>query len=136
VIWIIGEQSNPSGRRTDQDTQARLAHLLDVPRDEMMDAVIWLNLFEYEGTRPERYVRLIEESAAPGDAILLLGRRVQRAFGLEEARELSIVVRSGGVGPTIVVVPHPSGLNRWWNDPDHVDDAAIVLRRIWGGHVR
>lgn len=133
MIWVIGESMSLGGSH--YDTQDRLADLLGVTRDAMLASVLWLNLFEYPGTNPKRYVRLIEEGAHPVDAVILLGRRVQRAFGLD-IQPLSIVRRNGGRGPTLIAVPHTSSLNRWWNDPDHVEDASIALRAIWGGHSR
>lgn len=134
MIWVIGERSNPTGRRSASDTQARLAALLGVDRDEMMRRVLWLNLFEYPGTTPELYVRMVEESIDKGDSVLLLGRRVQRAFGLALPSPMTVISRSSGA--KIVSVPHPSGLNRWWNDPDHVEDATMILRAVWGGTSR
>ena len=129
MIYVVGESLGSGG------TRRRLASMFEVPEDEMMDAVVWLNLYEYPGTRPERYVRLVEESAATEDAIVLLGRRVQRSFGLDGQDALTEIVRSGG-GPVILCLPHPSGLNRWWNDPAHVVAATEALRRIWGAHSR
>lgn len=29
------------------------------------------------------------------------------------------------------VFPHPSGVNRWWNDPDNTRRAERYLRRLW-----
>jgi hypothetical protein len=128
VIYVVGESLGSGG------TRRRLASLFEVSENEMMDAVLWLNLWEYPGTRPERYVRLVEESAEPLDAVVLLGRRVQRAFGLERQEALSTIVRSSGT--TILCLPHPSGLNRWWNDPAHVREATEALRALWGAHSR
>lgn len=128
MIYVVGESLGSGG------TRRRLAALFEVPEAEMMDAVLWLNLWEYPGARPERYVRLVEESADPTDAIILLGRRVQRAFGLEQQEPLTTIVR--GSGTTILCLPHPSGLNRWWNDPAHVVEATTALRALWGAHSR
>jgi len=128
MIYVVGEKQGTGG------TRRRLAALLGVSVDEMMDAVVWINLWEYPGTRPERYVELIEDGARPRDAIILLGRRVARAFRLGDLRALGTVSRNAGHGPVIIALPHPSGLNRWWNDPDRLDDALIALRALWGTH--
>lgn len=130
MIWVIGERHGAARGATNE----RLAQLIGVSADQLMDAVLWLNLWEYPGTRAERYVRLVEEAADDRDAIVLLGRRVQHAFGLDHAAPFSTVTRNAGRGPVIISIPHPSGLNRWWNDPDHQDDAAIALRAVWGSH--
>jgi hypothetical protein len=128
VIYVVGEKQGSGA------TRRRLAALLGVPVETMMDAVVWINLWEYPGTRAERYVRLIEEGAEPRDAVILLGRRVTKAFGLGSLRALGTVSRNAGRGPIIIALPHPSGLNRWWNDPDRLDDAGIALRALWGTH--
>lgn len=63
--------------------------------------------------------------------VMLAGRRVARSFRLPGARtrdyfetieECSVVA-----GYPVVVVPHPSGLNHWWNDP--------VNRRLAKGYL-
>jgi len=124
MIWVVGEKQGAGG------TRRRLAELLGVDVPDLMAEVLWLNLWEYPGTKTERYVQLVEEATQPGDVVWLLGRRVQRAFGLPQEPALTTIERSAG--STMLCLPHPSGLNRWWNDPDHVDDATIVLRALWG----
>lgn len=130
MIYVVGESLGSGG------TRRRLASLIGVSRDELMDAVLWLNLWEYPGTRVERYVRLVEESAEPGDAIVLLGRKVSSAFGLDDVPPLGRVVRGSGAGPVLLCLPHPSGLNRWWNDPGNVESAETSLRELWGTYRR
>ncbi len=64
------------------------------------------------------------------DLLVLLGGRVARAFGVR-----------GPYGPKfgrmtvpgLVVVPHPSGLCRWWNDPNDVRRLRRCLSRVLGG---
>ena len=60
----------------------------------------------------------------PGGS-LLCGRRVAAAFGLANApyfawRDVD--------GRRVAVIPHPSGVSRWWNDPANVDAARSFLR--------
>lgn len=31
----------------------------------------------------------------------------------------------------VAVVPHPSGVNRWWNEPANVEAAGRFLRELW-----
>lgn len=45
--------------------------------------------------------------------VLLAGHRVSRSFGIRELVYFETMMVSGGV--EFVVVPHPSGVNRWWN---------------------
>ena len=50
---------------------------------------------------------------------VLLGANVCRCFGLPFEPINSYPSELG----TIFVLPHPSGLNRWWNDPQNLSDA-------------
>lgn len=131
VIFVVGERhGSESGQ-----TSTRLAALCGVDQALFMDSVLWLNLWDVPGTRAERYVRLVEEGARHNDAIILLGKDVQHAFGLD-LEPLGEVIRAAGLGPTVVAVPHTSGRNLWWNDPDHRAEGERLLRRIWGSHAR
>lgn len=63
------------------------------------------------------------------DLVMLAGRRVVDAFGVELLGTVSECCGSevdlGGVAG--LVLPHPSGLCRWWNDPENV---AEFRRRV------
>ena len=50
------------------------------------------------------------------DLVVLVGKRVAKAFGIDGAVYFGAYTWSPH-GPTYYVVPHPSGVNRWWNDP-------------------
>lgn len=130
MIVVVGESPGRGRSRT------HLARMLDLSEEVMMTDVVWINIWDQPYSNERRYVEAIERMAEPGDAVLLLGRRVQRAFGLIHLAPLDTIARSGGLGPTFVAVPHPSGRNRWYNDPDHEEDARIVLRAIWRRHHR
>lgn len=67
------------------------------------------------------------------DLVLLAGWRVARAFGIQHGTKEYFVVdhecdRMGGL-PT-VVVPHPSGINRWWNDAGNQTIARMFLEGL------
>lgn len=67
-------------------------------------------------------------SASRGVSIVLLaGRRVSGLFGLGRAPYLK-VVRDGR--RRTAVVPHPSGVNRWWNDHGNVRRARRFFGRL------
>lgn len=46
-------------------------------------------------------------------AVVLCGKRVAGAAGLR----MGFLGRLGAQGRTLLLVPHPSGVCRWWNDP-------------------
>lgn len=49
-----------------------------------------------------------------GRRVLLAGKRVGVAFGI---REDYLVWTTHEAGFDVAVIPHPSGVNRWWNEP-------------------
>jgi uracil-DNA glycosylase len=49
-----------------------------------------------------------------GRRVIVLGRKVAAAFGLDSAGNYSWMDFAGG---RVMLVPHPSGRNRMWNDP-------------------
>lgn len=67
----------------------------------------------------------IEASVPPGGRVLLLGRHVARAFGFAGR---SFLRWHPSRRRSFAVVPHPSGVNLWWNDASNVESAAAFLR--------
>jgi hypothetical protein len=64
-------------------------------------------------------------------AVVVLGAHVARAFGIAYDPLAESIID----GTRHVVVPHPSGRCRWWNDPANVAAATSVVSRIteeWG----
>lgn len=62
----------------------------------------------------------------PPRRIVLLGRKVAAAFGFGAAAPPFSSMRAGEAA--IVLLPHPSGLCREWNEPGAFDRARAVLR--------
>lgn len=60
-----------------------------------------------------------------GRLVVLLGLRTARAFGVQAA----YFVRQRVACANVVVLPHPSGVNRWWNVPANAARARRFLRR-------
>jgi len=56
--------------------------------------------------------------------VLLMGRKVERAFGWH----MNYLQPNTWQGHIVMLFPHPSGVNRWWNDPDNVEHAAAMLK--------
>jgi hypothetical protein len=74
---------------------------------------------------------------APWSLIVLLGRQVQRAFGVVAADGFIETTAPSGPERWIVGIPHPSGRNALWNDQANVDHARKILRAVapeipWG----
>lgn len=82
--------------------------------------------------------------AHPGRVLVLLGVKVAGAFGLQDGHPFSAVGESYrdrystreaiamevGERPTYVLLPHPSGLNRAWNEPGAVERTRALMRRV------
>lgn len=60
------------------------------------------------------------------DVIVLCGRKVAEAFGV--GGEPPFTIYQGGYRPHLVLLPHPSGLNREWHKPGSIARARAVLR--------
>lgn len=63
-----------------------------------------------------------------GRHVILLGQRVADAFAFHWP--LLNWVSVGGV--TVAIVPHPSGKNLWWNEPENRSQARRFLRSAFG----
>jgi len=63
--------------------------------------------------------------------VVLVGAAVARAFGArvgELAWGHDPVLRA-----ELALLPHPSGVNLWWNLPTNVERARAFLRKLSGG---
>lgn len=82
--------------------------------------------------------RLAERESFPGGSrVVLLGRRVAEAFDVLDLAEFrshapgeSLGYKHRLGGNVVNVVPHPSGRNRWFNDPRNRDTYRAFWRRI------
>lgn len=71
----------------------------------------------------------IAAAAASGDRLILLGRRVCDAFELEYT-PFRIHEQFGSGPRRLLVLPHPSGLCRTWNDPMAAATARLVVASL------
>lgn len=62
--------------------------------------------------------------ALSGRRVVFLGKAVAAAFGVR-ANSLRWVEHRG---MTVAVLPHPSGVNTWWNNPDNRAAASAFMR--------
>lgn len=60
--------------------------------------------------------------------LILLGNRVAAQFGVKYRQWVFSTVRYGCSGHRMVILPHPSGKNRAWNDPLALRQAQAALR--------
>lgn len=102
--------------------------------------ITFYNLFEAE---PEKWSR--EEARESAERwclqygprlgndvpLLLLGTKVCDAFGIENPHWLEVYASQ--LWRPMVAVPHPSGLNRWYNDPENEERARRMLWAIGRG---
>lgn len=80
---------------------------------------------------PMREARARVDSLVPklaGNVVVLLGKRVAAAFGMKRPKYLERVKHRG---LDVVVLPHPSGVNRWWNDARNVHRASACMGLLW-----
>jgi uracil-DNA glycosylase len=123
---LVGEA--PNGRETpfSGPSGARLARLLRVdPLPALFDVA---NLLTDDEAAEGAGVALLRARAGALDTrrrvVLVAGRTAADGFGLGDAPFLTWrVVRKAAV----MVVPHPSGRCRWWNDPDAERSAERAL---------
>jgi len=129
--YVFGEAPGPSAGRPLSGARRRLGVLAGVGEDEMAQLFEWRNLLdEWPGYGPgggsefpSRAARQAAQELALSGAErrIYLGRRVAGAFGFHG----EWLVWRGRES----VCPHPSGLNRWWNDPENVGRAREFWRR-------
>lgn len=130
-VLIVGEA--PGGRNAGGLTRKRISELAGRPWEDWAD---WVNLLdEYPG--PGRYKgsawngAAARQGAASLDAsgyesVVLLGRRVASAT-LPGGAGFPFFRWTEWRGARAVVIPHTSGIVRWWNDPENVRAAARFL---------
>ena len=77
-----------------------------------------------EGRRRAAGIKRNIQDDLRGRFVFLMGRKVEKCFGWGQHDFLRIYVWHQS---DIIIFPHPSGVNMWWNEPDHVDAARAVL---------
>ena len=129
MIYVIGEAT---GSGQGYSSSHRMADMLGVSREEFLREVVWINMFDQPFSDPSKLVGVVERAANPqSDAIILLGRKVATAWHMEDMKPLAFIKRHGGMGVSVLILPHPSGLNRWWNKRDNAELARIELNAVW-----
>jgi uracil-DNA glycosylase len=113
-----------------------VAKLLGVDYDAMFGQHTFVNVVdEFQGKigkkgdvfEPSKVDAMakIAEPASFTCGIVLCGKAVARAFGLKKQPYLDWFRLHG---KPAMVLPHPSGINMWWNDPKNKTSAQKRLR--------
>lgn len=155
-LWIVGQAPARSGdgRPFTGPSGDRLVRLMGLDSyDEMTD------LFQLDNLITEKQMRKIGDRAGdqfdkrlglagaqriinrlPMDFILIAcGNRVvdrfrvatgSRGWGLEKLEYFQYKIWIPQTIGHIILIPHPSGANRYWNDPENVDRASESLRSL------
>jgi len=86
--------------------------------------------FEFDLAAAREEAKRLRQSGVLRDRpVVLLGHRVADAFGVRLTMKYFHGCPSGQ-GGMLWLMPHPSGLNRWYNDPDNVKEASGFLRGL------
>jgi hypothetical protein len=137
VITIVGQA--PSRRLNERALDCpgsgdRLAALCGIPRAEMLARCRAVNLLaRWPGKSGKgdgfdmRAARRAASKMRMRGVVLLLGWNVARATGSQSRTYLEWHRLRGALA---VVFPHPSGVNRWYNDRANKRRAARFLRRL------
>lgn len=125
--YVIGEAPGPSAGQPLEGVRRRISTISGLPVALLEDRFRWLNLLdEWPGYGPSGGSRFPADAAeqraddlmravAGGELrtrFIYLGRRVAKAFRFQGAW---FVWTDGQT-----VVPHPSGLSRWWNSEENL----------------
>lgn len=139
---IIGEQPSKNGdpsKPIQGRIGERLAECAGLTFDEYMEKFDRMNLLdvraEYSGKGMDFNVKaarstareLITRAFLPGRLILILGKRAASAFGMTSIAYFQRMVINGA---EVYVVPHPSGINRWWNLPENEQQMIRFMRTV------
>lgn len=136
---IIGEAPNARGRGEPIAGRCgqRLADLCGCSLDEFLAAFDRENVLKrYPGSAGKgaafdlapatRRATALKDRFRRKRTVLLLGYRAAKAFGIRSRYFEPVKVSRA----TVVVVPHPSGINRWYNEPKNRRRMGRFLRRL------
>ena len=128
-----GEPLHPSTR-----SGRRLVELLGVDNEaylEQFDRVNLLQKFPGKWARDDRFPMKEAKIAAAAirpflkhRMVIMLGRVVAEAFGVPPCPQVMWIARPGFHG--VAVLPHPSGRNRWYSDPNNMRAARRFMRKV------
>ncbi len=88
--------------------------------------------FDHRAARP-RAMEMVEELKGSGRTIVLLGNSVRECFNLALEGQLPpLLVHPTTVGGCVWrQIPHPSGLNRWYNAPENTKVVELLMEELY-----
>ena len=110
---------------------SRMNDLEPTWRVDATGANAWSTRAAYQAGEPSNVEQILRETRCR--VIVALGREVQDELDVAKAAWFTTTaIRRGDRTIKVVRFPHPSGLNRFWNDPQNVVRARKELRRaLW-----
>lgn len=138
---LIGEAPAPSAKKGDPAFSSRsgdrLTKLLGCSLFDVFETVNLLQEYPGSDEKGSRFPFGVAKEAATkllvevdrDRHLILAGKRVAAAFGMENAKYFHTVTLKP-VPIQITVIPHPSGVNFWWNKPENVEFAKGWLKAL------
>ena len=153
-ILLVGQAPSKNGGYGDKALDAgiptsasgRLLKLMGIPRDEYLDTFTRVNLLDYwpgalASGRGDKFPiaearesakRILAQFQFPWK-ILCVGQRVGECFiHKSRLKYYEWTLCASNFPPAmrdVAIIPHTSGLNRYWNDPSNVKLAENFLRK-------
>ena len=136
MILTIAQAPNSNGsnvRPLSGRSGRRLARILGLDLDDMLAQLHPVNLLSRfygksgkgDAFPPAEARRAAEQfDLGNADAVVLLGHGVAAAFGYRGEYLRWFELR----GRRAIVVPHPSGVSRWYNDPANVERVQALFQ--------
>lgn len=132
LLLSLAPDRNTSGRQPFSGTcGSRIAALAGISHEHLYHYFDAASLIGYwPADVPSRLVSTVSrEMIVAHERVIFVGRAVASCFGLRRLRPLvwQETMHNGSTFDA-AVLPHPSGLNRWYNDPAHAAAARAFLR--------
>lgn len=145
---LIGEapsKNEPLPKPLEGRIGRRLASFAGITFEQYLERFDRINLLEVRQDTKEKGFTFNRETARVSavalipridryENVILLGKRVRDAFGIIkeyfEPHHWKHYESGLYEGTTIYVVPHPSGVNRWFNDPANREKMSAFMRSI------
>lgn len=144
-ILIVGQGPSKRGEAKDPldgpGTGNRLAELAGLTREDFLSRVTAVNLLEkwhgkagkgdrFPKTRARKKADELRLSWKDYDRVVLLGQAVAKAFRIDDGL---LDWHSYHDGSIVAVLPHPSGIDRWYNKKENKKSASIFMHDLFVG---